>query len=236
MDVHVVAATDVGHLRQRNEDHAVAAGVLLTGPETGLEDRITEPSVVAVLDGMGGHPAGDVASRLAGEAIAAARVPTDAAEVADLVENLEELLVRHMRDHPDTTAMGTTLVAASLLDDAHAMVFGVGDSTARWWQNGTSTSLLALDRGPFGGITQVLGGSTGTEALHPHVTTVEGPGRLLLCSDGLSDVVGTALIDDLLAEVDAATAVSTLVDAALAAGGPDNVTVVVVDLAAPTPR
>lgn len=236
MDVHVVAATDVGHLRQRNEDHAVVGEALLTGPDANLDDQITEPTVVAVLDGMGGHPAGDVASRLAGEAIAAAPVPTDAAQVASLVDDLEELLVRHMQDNPGTTAMGSTLVAAALLDDAHALVFGVGDSTARWWQDGTSTSLLPLDRGPFGRITQVLGGSAETEALHPHVTTVEGPGRLLLCSDGLSDVVDTARIDDLLSEVDAATAISRLVDAALAGGGPDNVTIVVVDLDARTPR
>lgn len=229
VDVRVVAATHVGHLRRRNEDHAVVAGTLLTGPSGDLDTRVDSPAVVAVLDGMGGHPAGDVASRLAAEAMVAGDVPTAEDEIAAVVDDLESTLVAHMRDHPDTTAMGTTLVAASLVDDTRAVVFGVGDSTARWWQDGASTNLLPLDRGPFGGITQVLGGSSSEESLRPHVATVEGPGRLLLCTDGLSDVVAPAMVDDLLGGDDPAAVAAALVEAALDRGGPDNVTLVLVD-------
>lgn len=233
MTVHVAAATDVGHVRRRNEDHAVIGPILLTGAAADHADHLDTPVVVAVLDGMGGHPAGDVASRLAAQGLAAADPPANADAVASVVDDLEAALYAHMRKHMDTTAMGTTLVAATVHDAHHALVYGVGDSSAWWWADGRLGELLPRDRGPFGGISQVLGGSTEAGDIHPHVEPVTGPGRLVLCSDGLADVVDPADCAPALAEEDPAAAAAALVALAIDHGGPDNVTVAVVDLLGP---
>ncbi len=233
MPVHVAAATDVGHLRRRNEDHAVVGGVRLTGAQATHDDRVDTPVVVAVLDGMGGHPAGDVASRLVAEALGEVDPPTDAAAVQALVDDLARLLLTHMEDHVETTAMGTTLVGATVRDQHRALVYGVGDSSAWWWAHGRLAEILPRDRGRFGGISQVLGGGAVAEPLAPHVEAVTGPGRLVLSSDGLADVVEPDACAAALADDDPATAAATLVDLALARGGPDNVTVAIVDLVDP---
>lgn len=233
MTVHVAAATDVGHVRRRNEDHAVVGTALLTGASGDRSDRLDPPFVVAVLDGMGGHPAGDVASRLAAEGLAAADPPADTEAVAAVVDDLQAVLCAHMRDEADTTAMGTTLVAATIHDSHRALVYGVGDSSAWWWADDRLGEVLPRDRGPFGGISQVLGGSTEATDLHPHVEPITGPGRLVLCSDGLADVVAPEDCHDALAADDPAVAAAAMVTLALDRGAPDNVTVAVVDLLSP---
>lgn len=232
VSIRVAAATDVGHVRRRNEDHAVIATTLLTGSSARRDDSHPLPLLVAALDGMGGHPAGDVASRLVAEALATTPPPTDGAAVADLVDTLQRLLTDHMDRHPETVAMGTTLSAAALHRPDRALVFGIGDSSALWWADDRLDPVLPRDRAPGGGITQVLGGSFAREDLRAHVAVLDGPGRLVLCTDGVADVVGASGISDLVAGSDLAAATDGLVRAALAAGGPDNATAVLVDLAA----
>lgn len=233
VSIRVAAATDVGHVRRRNEDHAVVGASRLTGGNAHLDDTHALPLLVAALDGMGGHPAGDVASRLVAEALGATPPPADEPAVTDLVDHLQHLLVQHMESNPDTVAMGTTMAAAALHRPDTALVFGVGDSSALWWSHDRLDPVLPRDRAPGGGITQVLGGSFTRDDLHPHVAVVAGPGRLVLCTDGIADVVGGEAIGDLVGGSDLAAAADSLVAAALAAGGPDNATVVLVDLAAP---
>lgn len=230
VSIRVAAATDVGQVRRRNEDHAVVGTNLLTGSRGRLDGTHPLPLLVAALDGMGGHPAGDVASRLVAEALAATPPPAGEPDVTDLVDGLQRLLLDHMDDHPDTMAMGTTLAAATVHRPDRALVFGVGDSSALWWSQDRLDPVLPRDRAPGGGITQVLGGSFERDDLHPHVALVAGPGRLVLCTDGIADVVGAQGIADLVAGSDLAAAADGLVAAAVAAGGPDNATVVLVDL------
>lgn len=228
--LRLAAATDVGHVRARNEDHAVVATTLVTGARASLDESASLPTLVAVLDGMGGHPAGDVASGLAASALADTPPPEDPDDVADVVRGLHDVLVRHMADHPETTTMGTTLVAATIDAPHSALVFGVGDSMAIWLDDEGATSLLPLDRSPMGGITQVLGGSRGPAPLDPHVRRITGPGRLALVTDGISDVVAAAAIVDALEDADLAASADRLVRAALDRGAPDNATVVLADL------
>lgn len=229
----VAAATDVGHVRRRNEDHAVVGTTLMTGDHDEVSDQLASPAMLAVLDGMGGHPAGDVASRLVAEVVAEADLPVDRDAVADLVASMQRRLLAHMRDHPETTGMGTTLAAASLLDPATALVIGIGDSAALWWADDL-IDVVPRDRSEGGWITQVLGGSSEADHLDAHVLELIGPGRLLLASDGLTDVVEPPVVAAALRDhPEPAKAARTLVEAALQRGGPDNVTVVVADLHAP---
>lgn len=231
MDLPVAAATHVGHVRQRNEDHAVVGATVVGGEHAVYDERLAVPGMVAVLDGMGGHPAGDVASRLVAELLADCEVPTSPEEADELVRAAQAVLAAHMREHPRTRTMGTTLVAAALPTTDRAMVVGVGDSSVLMLADGRLTELVRRDRSGLGWITQVLGGGDVQEPLDPHVVEVSGPGRLLLCSDGLADVVPDGNVQQVLRQSESPrTAAEELVELALSRGGPDNVTVAVVDL------
>ncbi len=231
----VAAATDVGHLRRRNEDHAVVGATVLTGEHDEVAEQLSAPSLLAVMDGMGGHPAGDVASRLVADVLVAADQPVDRDGIADLVASMQHRLVGHMREHPETTGMGTTLVAASLLAPFRVLVIGIGDSSALWLTEDL-VDVVPRDRSAGGWITQVLGGAAEADHLDAHVLELSGPGRLLLASDGLTDVVEPAAIATILNDhAEPAKAARALVEAALARGGPDNVTVVLADLPVAAP-
>jgi serine/threonine protein phosphatase PrpC len=231
--VAVAAATDVGHVRRRNEDHAVVGTTVLGGERGEHTATVEPPAMLAVMDGLGGHPAGDVASGLVAEVVAAAEVPVGPERVADLVAAMQQRIVDHVDAHPETAMMGTTLSGASLLDASTALVIGVGDSVSLWF---TDRLHLAVprDRSPGGWITQTLGGGDALEPVRPHVVKVSGPGRLLLASDGLTDLVSADEIAAVLGDgADPTATVRVLVRTALERGGHDNVTVVLADLQAP---
>ncbi len=232
--LHAAAATHVGHVRSRNEDHATVGSRVLNGNDDEHHERVELPSLLAVMDGMGGHPAGDVASGMVASHLAGvdpASLTTPAA-VGGLVDALDQRLSEHMARHPETTTMGTTLVAAALQSPDTALVFAVGDSLALWWADDEVRAVFPPDRAAWGGITQVLGGShaAGDHRLEPHVVEVVGPGRLVLSSDGLTDMLGADELAAVLAVGDLQACAAGLVAAALDAGGHDNVTVVVIDL------
>lgn len=230
----VAAATDIGRIRGRNEDHVVVGAVRLAGDHASYAGTATPPRMVAVLDGLGGHPAGDLASGLAAQLLTESPVPTNHETVARVVAELQGRLRRHMRQDPTTTMMGTTVVAAAIQEPHRALVFGVGDSSALWFADDTLHRAVALDRNSRGWVTQCIGGGEPDRILEPHLTEVIGPGRLVLCSDGLADVVRTSMIAEVLRDTQRPEdAVRHLLALALQAGGPDNVSMVVVDLVRP---
>jgi protein phosphatase len=216
--MQVGSRTEVGHVRQRNED------ALLVEPER---------CVFAVADGMGGHPAGDVAS-----AAAIRRLRADLVEGTDPDREPEELVagalhaahaavLEEAAGDDALTGMGTTIVVALVRDDT-AWVGHVGDSRAYLLPSEGRLSPVTRDHGAGGYLSQALGLDRG---ITPDVVPVRlGPGdRLLLCTDGLTNMVGDAAIEAvLLGTADAQEACDSLVAAALDAGGSDNVTVVVV--------
>lgn len=212
MRVQVAARTEVGHVRSRNED-----ALLVMGPER----------VLAVCDGLGGHPAGDVAS-----AAAVGSLRATAAGAAGSVESLvgavlkahEAVLAAAAQDRARTD-MATTVVIATA-HEGGVRIAHVGDSRAYLLDPAGSLAQVTEDHGQGGYITQALGLDPG---VRPDVVEVATPAgtRLLLCSDGLSNMVDAAAIAELLGSGDAESACDALVEAALANGGIDNVTVVV---------
>ena len=232
MTLAVAAATHVGRVRDRNEDHAVVADRLVSGPqEAYAEPDVTPPMLLGVLDGMGGHPAGDVASGIAAQVLAKSEPPSTEDDVGTIVAAMQQAVHEHMESVPATTGMGTTLVVASLLDANRALIGAVGDSAALWYADGDVQPVVSTDRSRGGLITQCIGGTRVMEPLRPHVVEVRGPGRLLLCTDGLTDVLDehdlTAALRRGVGPQDVA---EDLVDRAVRGGGPDNVTVVLADL------
>lgn len=214
----VASRTEVGHVRRRNEDS------LLVDGSTG---------VVAVADGLGGHPCGDLASQTA---VASLRdsLADGPAPGADTGEWLTAALsVAHLAvlaeagDDPDRAGMATTAVVAAVTDD-QATVAHVGDSRA-YLVTGGVLRALTRDHGLGGYITQALGLDRSMVPDVTHVALAAGD-RLLLCTDGLTNMVDDKGIALLLGKGDATEATDALVETALANGGIDNVTVIVVDV------
>jgi protein phosphatase len=122
--------------------------------------------------------------------------------------------------------MGTTVVLAAVSDD-RARILHVGDSRAYRLDPDGGLHALTRDHGMGGFLTQALGLD---REIHPDVAEVACPpgSRLLLCSDGLTNMVDERMLARLLGEGDAQQACDALVEEALGNGGVDNVTVVVV--------
>ncbi len=210
--MQVAARTEVGHVRARNEDALLVA----------------DEDVIAVFDGLGGHPSGDVASATAAESLRESGL-TAASSAEDLVAALQaahDAVSAAADGDPGRAGMATTAVVATLAGST-ARVAHVGDSRAYLLDTDGRLQQVTEDHGMGGYITQALGLDRGVEPDVSEVATPPGA-RLLLCSDGLSNMVDAAGIASLLGSGAAQEACDALVEAALDRGGIDNVTVVVV--------
>ena len=228
------ARSDVGR-RPNNEDAVFAS-----------------PRLAAVADGVGGAAAGEVASRTLINAL----VHVDKCRLEGRLEDAlaqgiargNETIGFIARCHPAMAGMSTTVTAVALGDEG-CVVANVGDSRTYLLREGALTQLtrddswvqLMLDSGELTPEeardhprrSLVLAALDGEAGRDPALTTFEArPGdRLLLCSDGLSDVVDDAAIEATLRIPERAACAARLIELALAAGGRDNVSAVVADIA-----
>jgi protein phosphatase len=224
------AATDVGRVREGNED------AYLVDDAMGL---------VAVADGMGGHRAGEVASATALEALRAAI--TSGRPLRESIEDANDAVFTKSRTDQDLHGMGTTLTAGTLVAGGTLLVGHVGDSRAYLLHDGEMRQItedhslveelvregrLTADEAAVHPQRSIITRALGLDlAVEVDVYPVElAPGdRLLLCSDGLTGMVQP---DDIAAtlrrESDPNRAAAQLVELANHAGGEDNITVVVV--------
>lgn len=236
MTLHLrsAAVSDRGLVRSGNQDCAHAG-----------------PWLLAVADGMGGMAAGEVASRMAIEAVTPLdREIPDGEQVAALrvaVEAANDRIARAVAAEPTLQGMGTTLTALHFSPTATALAH-VGDSRAYLLRPSGLTQVtrddtyvqLLVDQGVISPeeaaghprravITQALQG----EPIKP-AYTVLAPAigdRWLLCSDGLSSVVSARTLEQTMREYsDLPGCAERLLDLALRAGGPDNITVIVAEI------
>ncbi len=210
--MQVAARTEVGHVRTRNEDALLVAG----------HERL-----LVVCDGLGGHPSGDLASATAVESLrsGASEAASSPAALVAALHAAHAAVVAVADEDPARSGMATTVVAAAV-GEAGVLVAHVGDSRAYLLGTDGRLTQVTQDHGMGGYITQALGLDRGVE---PDVVELETPAgsRLLLCSDGLSNMVDAEAIGTLLGSGDAEKACDALVEEALDRGGIDNVTVVV---------
>jgi PPM family protein phosphatase len=241
----VTALSHAGLVRDHNEDSLVIGPWTLCAAETETPQSmvfpIGRPLVVAVADGLGGHPAGDVASSLVVRTLASAGPTLDSeAAVREAVHGCNRAVYAAAKDQPTLTAMGTT-VAGVVITAERALTFNVGDS--RVYAFGSDGLLQASvdDSPPLAPgqqyttiVTQTLGGGPTYTAVDPHVSEhpLEPDVRWLACTDGLSDLVPTGTLTDLLGKHDDGRVVFELWKAAMEAGGLDNVTIALVRVAA----
>ena len=189
-----------------------------------------------IADGMGGHEDGQIASRIVIETIARSiESVRDVADVSTMIENANRKLFEAMYSGQGRPGMGSTIVGVVFLD-REALVFNVGDSRAYELRRGQLLQLsrddtLGGDRGRRGGhaLTQSLGGTATPQPITPRIRRfrLEDHIGVLLCSDGLTDMVQESRIATLLAESTTNPA-EHLAKAANDAGGKDNITVVVI--------
>jgi len=226
-----VGRTETGHVRRSNQDVFAA---------------INSCNFWIVADGMGGHPAGDVAAHVAvhvatqrAKAVLVAKDQAPEVLEKHLTETITEAnraIHEKIRDEPALKGMGTTIVAMTIAPTSPpvAYIAHLGDSRAYRFHAGTLTQLtrdhtlvaLLLERG-------LINEATAHAYPNQHVLA-KGLGMglddvLMLCSDGLTKMLDDADIASILAQAqhNPRRACHELVEEALARGGEDNVTVIV---------
>ena len=245
VELHHGAATDVGLVREVNEDAYLSA-----------------PPVFVVADGMGGHQGGDVASAIVVEEFGRLALEAyDPRRGAEAVAATLQVCRERIEEYAGTQSAhgvgrrfhaGTTVVAALLVEDDDGpqwLVANVGDSRAYRFADGALVQVSVdhsvvqelVDAGRITPdqagshperhvITRALGVSPGAGADY-FVLALPLVERLVLCTDGISGMVDDEVLATILAESDdPRDAADRMVAAALAAGGEDNATVVVVDV------
>jgi len=231
----VLAATDRGLVRDGNEDAA-----------------FTSPSLIAVADGMGGHAAGEVASKIAITSLATLSKVLDDGGIDD--ESREDLLLNicysidqeildRTAENPTLSGMGTTLTALHLTDRTIELLH-VGDSRAYRWSGKKLTQISVdhtvmqelIDQGRLTPeevhdhpqrslLTQALMGDSGIDPVLVSLDAKSGD-KFLLCSDGLSSVLSDHEMNQIIKKSSEADLLDALIEATKAKGAPDNITII----------
>lgn len=233
--MQIWGGTDSGRVRENNEDAWLA--------ETSLR-------VAAVADGMGGEACGEVASALTLQALREALLSAEA-DLLDAARHANTLVREQALQRTLCSGMGSTLVAASWTG-AHVDIVNVGDSRAYLFRSGRLTQ-LTYDQTVGNELRHAMGWSDQEFEDFPqrHVLTaaigaaadvvvrstqidLEPGDLLLLCSDGLYNPIGDAGIAQVLSSpLTVADSIHALIEAANAAGGPDNITAVLLQFSGP---
>jgi PPM family protein phosphatase len=228
-------ATHVGNVRDHNEDN------YRVKPELGLW---------IVADGMGGHESGEVASAMTVDIVG--QSVEDGKSLKDSLVAAHEAVMRAAESDPTKLGMGSTVVVLKITGSRYEIAW-VGDSRVYLFSQKGGFKLLTHDHSyvqllidndlispedakhhPMSHVVnQAIGSSPkGTVAVDTLNGTVHAGDRFLLCTDGLTnEVPDEAIAAVLRREKDHQAAVEKLIEEALAAGGSDNVTTVIVEIA-----
>lgn len=233
--------TDVGRVRSLNEDTVAFVAPAEQDPEAKLG------LLALVADGMGGHAAGEVASALAAEVVRRVYFSLDAPPPQALnaaFEAANRAIFDHAARNSECSGMGTTCTAIAVRDECLWLAH-VGDSRAYILRDGELTQLSEdqtlhaqlvrdgvltaeeAEKSPGGnvimqalGTRQEISPALWSEGLHVRLGD-----RFILCSDGLSNLASDAEITAIVSRHPPREACAALIDAALAAGGYDNISV-----------
>ncbi|MDO5635063.1 MAG: protein phosphatase 2C domain-containing protein [Micrococcus sp.] len=235
--LHYAARSDVGRVRAKNDDSAYVGRHL-----------------AVLADGMGGHVGGDVASASTVLDLApldAVGYEDPATVLPDEIQNANLILNELVHANPKLAGMGTTCTAGLLADSTFHMAH-VGDSRAYRLKDGQFEQITRdhtfvqrlVDEGRLAPeeaehhpnknvLMRVLGDVDASPELDVFSVDVTPGERWLFCSDGLTDVVPNATIHQVLAspELSLNEVVDDLVTRTLKGGAPDNVTIIVVEIA-----
>ena len=227
MHIKISAKTDIGQVRDHNEDNfIICPDVKPTGAhkwkfDTGQEIAPSGATILVVADGMGGANAGEVASEIC---VSSIKEFFDQNVIPKEQEPLRELMVQamifanqnildHMAKHPETQGMGTTMILA-LRVNRQMYIGWVGDSRAYLFREGILQPLskdhsqvqewvnegeLSYEEAFDHSMSHIITQHLGAENIDPSfVTTVLHPGdKFMLCSDGLNGMLRDGEIEEL---------------------------------------
>jgi len=238
--ISYAARSHVGRIRENNEDNLYVDGVLLT-PDIrerpfAIDGHVDGSAIFAVCDGMGGEESGETASMEAVQRLS----HSDCAIMTARPKRLEEVVQSAVDDMNEwirsaamasNSRMGTTLALAVIIKN-RAYCFSMGDSriyALRKEGFRQITNDHTPDRSAGGRLTRCIGiGNVLTVESYPPVPAAC---RILICSDGLTDMLSDKEIESILrSSVKTENAADRLLDTALMQGGKDNVTLIVVDM------
>ena len=231
--------SDPGCVRSNNEDYFISD---------------SELGIFILADGMGGANAGEYASHLSAELLYEfLRKPPEQDGQSTLEQAFLEAnwAVRHAaQTNPQLEGMGTTLLVARALVDGQVEIGTVGDSRAYFWTGGALMQVTedqtwvaevgsrlglgeeALRRHPMRHVLTMAVGSTEELRMRSYLLQLSPGDQILLCSDGLHGVVNEKILaETLISPQTLPEKCHCLVEAAKSEGGPDNVTVVVIQMA-----
>lgn len=233
----VVYRSNKGLIRKNNEDNLI----------------VETPKMFAVADGMGGHLAGDVASYETIHTLGR----TDFSNVAS--DKIKESIIARIKEincriselannNSDLKGMGTTLSLIYMIDENKAVVAHVGDSRI-YFLNQTGLKQLTVDHSfvselvkkhritkkeaeshPQKNILMRAVGGDNVIQVDCFEVLLNGVKKIILCSDGLSDMIGFESIEKNLLLDDIEVIADTLLKKALDAGGRDNISFIIIDL------
>lgn len=258
--LHVVALSHPGEMRTKNEDcYSVTAYRL---------ERSATPALLAIVaDGIGGHLAGEVASRMTVDTLienmtaADGRIPIE--QLHEAVNETNRVVSRAALADKDHQGMGSTLTVAWIID-LNLYICNVGDSRLylhrqselrqisvdhTWVQEAIEHDIIQPDqarhhpqahvlRRHIGGHDEVVpdmrlrlsSQETDEQSLANQGVRLQSRDQILLCSDGLTDLVTDAEIQGTLQHTTPIDAVANLIDLARARGGHDNITIVLLEV------
>ncbi len=234
------AMTDTGRVRSANQDYVFAS----------IEPVGVLPDLFLVADGMGGHQAGDYASRFIAENLVAYFKMTEDTRIVtvlkDGIEKVNELLYQESMKKPEFNGMGTTLVTA-VIEDSTMYVANVGDSRLYLIRDRLKqitkdhsyveelVSLGQLERGSkdYREKKNIITRAVGTEdklEIDFFEVGLEPGDYILLCSDGLSNMLEDAEIEEIIcSELELPEKAEKLITVANDNGGKDNIAVVLIE-------
>jgi PPM family protein phosphatase len=234
--LRVLAFTDVGLRRKRNEDAVLVAGWLSQshdGRLATMDFAPTAPFVCVVADGMGGHAGGNIASKLALTVLADRSAQWRTVEDVAATIAYANDQVRGAEVETGLEGLGTTIAGLCLVADG-IIAFNVGDSRVYSITGGQpqqlshDDSVYDVNGHPTNVITQSLGQPGPVQT---HVTTLPlQPATYLMCSDGVSGMLSDAELRAAVAPVDLADCAANIIKSTRSNGAEDNFSFVIVDI------
>jgi len=247
---HLGSISDTGKMRRNNED-----GILVLETISSFESKTRSAILCAVADGVGGSEKGEVASKLTletvGRQVTGSVLSDPNQDRADILESAikgaNEMVLRYAKQHPESVDMASTIVTA-FIDGNKAIIAHVGDSRAylvtkenirrltkdhsqvqEYVDAGRITTEEAKTYPGRNVITRAIGVSSELEVDMSRDVAISPGDTLLLCSDGLWDLVSDEEIRDVLnSTIEPQDACKELVAMANERGGKDNISVIVV--------
>lgn len=231
----------------RSSGHAQNQDAVLLGPlapvadldspiQMALELFPGTPLLLVVADGLGGHAAGHLASRLVTTQLARRSASmTDEHSISRCIREVNDVMNQTMSQDRSLSGMGSTVAGLVLGSSTELHWFNVGDSPVFVWDR-PYLAQISIDDVPAGrpassAVTQTIGGTSSPTVIEPHTGTerINLPARYLVCTDGLTKVIDQAELEDSMGG-SAISLAWAMIDEVAEKGNPDDCSVIIVDL------